>query len=138
MAPTTNGPDGSAQAGRLVGSWFHSYEEDRPGMAVFRPASFPFPRARGPRDSLTLEPDGSAAVGLPGPADRTEQAPATWWLADGEVVVESEDGRTLHLAVGGGDQTVLIMRPDMPGRRGPGGIAAGPREGQDDDGHTGG
>ena len=113
-------PGGGAM---LVGQWFHSHEEDRPGEAVYRPTSFAFPRARMPRDSITLGPDGSAAVGQPGPADRADQTPATWHVAGNQVVVDTEGGRTLRLTVGELDQTVLIMRSVQ-------------REGRDDDEHT--
>ncbi|MCK0112455.1 hypothetical protein MWU75_09930 [Ornithinimicrobium sp. F0845] len=100
----------------LRGQWFHSHEEDQPGVAVYRPTSFAFPRARMPRDSITLGPDGSASVGRPGPADRTDQTPATWRVVDDQVVVETEDGRALHLTVGGLDQTALLMTSTETGR----------------------
>ncbi|NLG21316.1 MAG: hypothetical protein GX555_07800 [Actinomycetales bacterium] len=117
------GADEPAEAAQLIGPWFHSHEEDSPGVVVYRPASFAFPRARMPRDSITLGPDGSAAVGQPGPADRADQTPATWHVAGNQVVVDTEGGRTLRLTVGELDQTVLIMRSVQ-------------REGRDDDEHT--
>lgn len=32
----------------IIGTWFHSYEEDTDTARVYRPRGFPFPRSRGP------------------------------------------------------------------------------------------
>jgi hypothetical protein len=76
---------------KLVGQWFHSYEEDETGRRVFRNASFDFPRSRAPRPLLTLAEDGTATFGQPGPADETIASRGTWEL----------DGDVLTLSVGG-------------------------------------
>ncbi|WP_329332347.1 hypothetical protein OG866_05805 [Streptomyces sp. NBC_00663] len=42
----------------LIGTWVHSYEEDSPGVTVYRPAGYPFPPARG-RRGLEFAADGT-------------------------------------------------------------------------------
>ncbi|QDO89591.1 hypothetical protein FNH13_15660 [Ornithinimicrobium ciconiae] len=108
----------------LVGQWFHSHEEDSPGLEIYRPDSFAFPPARMPRESIVLGAGGDAAVGRPGPVDRPETTTGTWHLVGDEVVVEAGDGRTLHLTVGGTGQAALVMR-------------AGRAEGHEHDQHAG-
>lgn len=99
----------------LAGQWFHSHEEDSADLAVYRPSAFPFPRGRLPRESITLRPDGSADLGRPGPVDRAERTPGRWHLEDAEVVIDTGDGRSLRLTVGGPDHSVLMMLPTGTG-----------------------
>ncbi|MEU6375574.1 hypothetical protein [Streptomyces sp. NPDC046909] len=42
----------------LIGSWVHAYEEDSPGVTVYRPAGYPLPPARG-RRGLEFAADGT-------------------------------------------------------------------------------
>ncbi|MFD2081717.1 hypothetical protein SAMN05421678_11776 [Actinopolymorpha cephalotaxi] len=53
----------------VQGSWTHSFEEDTPGIEVYRPTdTFPFPPARG---RVRLVFDGDQVVEwAPGPDDR--------------------------------------------------------------------
>ena len=72
--------------------WVHSHEEDTPSGQVFRPASFPFPRARG-RRSFELKPDGRLLARDIGPDDRGVITEGTWELHGDEL--------RLHLGSGG-------------------------------------
>lgn len=71
----------------LIGSWVHSHEEDGDGVQVFRPAGYPFPPSRG-RDSFTLEADGRAAIGTPGPDDRGVSAAGHWELSGSALTMQ--------------------------------------------------
>jgi hypothetical protein len=66
----------------LCKRWFHSHEEDTADQAVFRPASFKFPPARG-RDGFELRADQSMLELRIGPTDRIEEIPGKWKLDDG-------------------------------------------------------
>lgn len=88
-----------AAAARITGEWFHSHEEDSPGVVVYRPSSFDFPPARMPRERITLSAGGRAAVGSPGPADRADQTPARWSLVADQVVVDVDAGPTLRFTL---------------------------------------
>ena len=66
---------------QVPGTWLHSREEDGTETTVFRPASYPFPPARG-RRGFQLAADGTATAIGPGPGDRTAAAPrGTWTFA---------------------------------------------------------
>lgn len=55
----------------VQGSWTHSFEEDAPGIEVYRRTdTFPFPPARRGRERLTFDGD-QVVVSVPGPDDRT-------------------------------------------------------------------
>src|SRR6476659_5830028 len=86
----------------LVGSWVHSHEEDGDGVVVFRPAGYPLPPARG-RDSFTLQADGTAAVGTPGPDDRGASDTGRW--------VISGSALTVHLPHRNSAYDVLSVEP---------------------------
>lgn len=105
---------GAGGAG-LVGDWYHSLEEDTGGCVVYRPAIFEFPRARMPRRSLHLGPDGVASIGEPGAGDRRTRRPARWSLVDDLLTIEVETMTwTLHVEVRA-DGTLL--RSDTAQRR---------------------
>ena len=61
-------------------SWGHSFEEDHDGVAVYRPAGFSFPRARG-RGGLEFRPDGTFVDVDAGPADAGRVQPGSWEAA---------------------------------------------------------
>lgn len=107
-------PDQSTATARIIGEWFHSHEEDSPGVVVYRPSSFEFPRARMPRESLTLSAGGRAAVGTPGPADRAEPTSAQWSLVGEQVVVDVGDGRTLRFTIDQQDLAAPVLRTASP------------------------
>lgn len=113
--------DPAVAAAHLIGQWFHSHEEDSPGVEIYRPSSFDFPRARMPRDSVTFSTDGRAAVGAPGPADRTDHTPGQWSLVDDQVMVEAGDGARLR----------FTLEADRAAPR----LRTTPSEGQDHDHH---
>ena len=62
---------------QLVGSWSHSHEEDHEGVQVFRSREYDLPPSRG-RETFTLNSDGTAVTGLPGPDDRGTSTDGTW------------------------------------------------------------
>lgn len=75
---------------RLVGSWFHSYEEDTASAentaseenaastSVYRPDVYPFPLSRRPRSGLEFRPDGTFVERQPGPDDRLQETDGHW------------------------------------------------------------
>ncbi|MEC4019216.1 hypothetical protein [Streptomyces sp. H27-D2] len=83
----------------LFRSWVHSYEEDTEGVAVYRPADFPFPPARG-RRGLELAADGTFTGHPIGRGDAPDAVTGHWQAAD--------DGRRL---------AVTFPDPDRPDRR---------------------
>ena len=75
---------GTVDPAHLEQRWTHSHEEDTPSGQVFRPASFPFPRARG-RRSFELKPDGRLLARDIGPDDRGVTTEGTWELHGDEL-----------------------------------------------------
>lgn len=75
---------------RLHKRWVHSHEEDRDDVAVFRPATFDLPPARG-RRSIELRDDGSYVEAFPGPADVPQEAGGRWSL-DGDRLALDPNG----------------------------------------------
>ena len=65
----------------LPGAWGHSFEEDHDGVAVYRPAGFAFPRARG-RGGLELHPDGTFLDVDAGPGDAGRAREGSWETAE--------------------------------------------------------
>lgn len=113
-APDPVRSEQSTAAARIIGEWFHSHEEDSPGVTVYRPSSFEFPRARMPRDSITLSTGGRAAVGAPGPADRADRTPGQWSLVGDQVVVDVGDGPTLRFTLDEQDRAAPQLRTAQP------------------------
>ena len=70
-------------AAALAGTWVRSHEEDTDDCAVYRPAGFAFPPARG-RGGFTLNADGSATEFGPGAADQPVSGHARWALGGGD------------------------------------------------------
>jgi len=101
---------------KLAGRWFHSHEEDEGERVVYRNEAFDFPPARAPRDSLVIEPDGTAAVGHPGPADRTVSTPGTWEVS-GDVLRVVTTGAPVEWEVEMLDENLLILRRLSKGDR---------------------
>jgi hypothetical protein len=61
------------------GKWRHSFEEDQPGVEVYRPAdSFAFPPARRGRETLDFGGTGALTIGAPGPDDRSRETSGSW------------------------------------------------------------
>jgi hypothetical protein len=61
----------------LFRRWMHSHEEDDGDLRVYRPASYPFPPARG-RRGLEFKPDGELVLYGPGPSDKPEATTGRW------------------------------------------------------------
>ncbi|HEY3491584.1 MAG TPA: hypothetical protein VGK43_01455 [Solirubrobacterales bacterium] len=77
---------------RLYKRWVHSHEEDRDDEAVFRPADFDLPPARG-RRSIELRGDGSYVEVFPGPTDAPQEAGGRWSLEDDRLALQPEGDR---------------------------------------------
>lgn len=57
----------------LAGSWTHSFEEDEPGVSVYRlTQSFAFPPARRGRATLEFGNADEVLTDVPGPDDRQQ------------------------------------------------------------------
>jgi hypothetical protein len=97
-------------ASKLVGLWFRSHEEDEGGHRVYRDQSYDFRLSRAPRPSLTLEEDGTATFGRPGPADETISSPGTWELAD-NVLTLSAPGTREVWEIESLEEGRLVLRP---------------------------
>ncbi|MEU4212387.1 hypothetical protein AB0F13_20705 [Streptomyces sp. NPDC026206] len=97
----------------LFQSWVHSFEEDADGAAVYRPADYPFPPARG-RRGLEFARDGTFIDHPIGRGDAPDTVPGHWQLAEGRLLTvsfpaaERPDRRweILHC-----DEHVLKIRP---------------------------
>ena len=81
---------------RLTGRWMHSHEEDTADVAVYRPASYDFPPARG-RNGFEFSADGRATyIGIAA-TDGSNQIPGRWEL-DAPNRVRVTDGGRAHPA----------------------------------------
>ena len=85
----------------IGGTWFHSYEEDTQGVAVYRPKGFAFPPSRG-RPGIEFGENGSYVEISPGADDRGALSRGQWRdLGAGEIEVSLPEGRqarcTLHV-----------------------------------------
>lgn len=74
---------------KLLGTWFLSHEESTATRAFYRPATYEFPPVRAARRSMTIKPDGTALVGIRGPADASQAVPVAWNLANGVLSLSS-------------------------------------------------
>jgi hypothetical protein len=86
---------------RLFQRWGHSFEEDHEGVAVYRPAGYGFPRARG-RDAIEFRADGSYVDWAIGPGDARQPRAGTWELGD--------DGRLLITTAAGERRAVEVVQ----------------------------
>ena len=89
--------------------WMHSHEEDTPSGQVFRPASFPFPRARG-RRSFELKPDGRLLAREIGPDDRGVTTEGTWELHGDELRLHLGSGGTRVYRIEEASRERLVLR----------------------------
>lgn len=67
----------------LIGRWVHAFEEDEPGVRVFRRAGTPLPPARG-RVTLDVGPGLITQRSSPGADDRPGAAGASKLLLSGQ------------------------------------------------------
>ena len=96
------------QAKNLTQTWRHSQEEDQGAVQVYRPASYPFPPARG-REGYTFAPGGQLTKLAIAPTDGTLPLPGHWRWAS---------ARALHLTFDDPSQQdcrleVLELTPDL-------------------------
>ena len=98
-------------APELFQYWGHSFEEYEAGMAVYRPATHPFPPARG-RDGLELRADGSAVRWRIGRGDAPEPAEGQWRMDSAGGVVLSfplGDQTSADAAAGLGGESIEVV-----------------------------
>jgi hypothetical protein len=88
----------------LIGTWVHAYEEDSPGVTVYRPAGYPLPPARG-RRGLEFAADGTFTERPLGPGDAPGRRTGRWAPADPE-------GRRLALSLPGADRRLEVLHVD--------------------------
>lgn len=100
---------------KLHGTWFESSEESQGERIVYRGPSFDFPRARAPRRSLTLKPDGSVSVGGLGPADAAVRSAAKWEIED-DVLTITGPGIRESYRIDSAGEDILILRRTSSGR----------------------
>ncbi len=85
----------------LARRWMHSFEEVHDGIAVYRPADYPFPPARG-RAGIEFSDDGSFTEWAIGRGDAREPVPGRWQTATaGTLAVTTERG---------GDQVLEVVQ----------------------------
>jgi hypothetical protein len=97
----------------LVGTWLHAHEEDTETEAVYRPADFDFPPARG-RRGYEFRPDHTGAyIGIAA-RDGSARTPCKWRLrkkgAGLEIGLTFDDGRKEVLRVTSLDNERLVLR----------------------------
>ena len=92
--------------------WVHSHEEDENGLEVFRPHSYPFPRARG-RNGFEVKKNGEFILYKIARGDGSEEVPGRW-KAEGKnrIIVSFDDRetRTLTIEVVTYDKDILKIR----------------------------
>jgi hypothetical protein len=92
-------PDRPARGEPLFDTtWVHVFEEDTADGDVYRPETSDIPLSRRPRRRLTLMPDGTARIGVPGPDDRPRDVNATW-RQEGDAIVVSPTGSSETMRV---------------------------------------
>ena len=79
-------PPSNCLTSMIEGMWLHSYEEDHDGILVFRPPSFDFPMARGPREGFRFDRDGKFIRYGIGPTDRGSSQAGTWRMSSPGVI----------------------------------------------------
>jgi hypothetical protein len=96
----------------LPGRWMHSFEEDHDDVAVYRPSSYEFPRARG-RDGLEFASDGSFTEWAAGRGDARQPVPGRWRAGDAdrlEVSTERSGAQVLEIVHLGPDRLEVRRR----------------------------
>jgi hypothetical protein len=92
--------------------WVHVFEEDTADGEVYRPETDDVPLSRRPRRRLSLSPDGSARVLVPGPDDRLVETPATWEAEGVQLVIRpnGDDQRKNVIRIRDRSPTRLVVR----------------------------
>ena len=92
--------------------WVHSFEEDTGDVKVYRPATYPFPRARG-REGIEFLPEGSVVYSAIGRGDAPEPIRGQWRAEESgpvEIAFEGQarEPRRLEIVEAGDD--ILRLR----------------------------
>ena len=91
--------------------WVHAFEEDAPGVLVYRQSTGEVPLSRRPRDGFELRRNGTAQVFTGGPDDRAVARAATWKeTPDGVIDVTGANGETFRIVKRTGER--LFVRRD--------------------------
>jgi hypothetical protein len=79
--------DGVNGTTAIIGTWFHSYEEDTENAEVYRRTGFAFPLSRG-RPGMEFRSDGSYVEIGPGADDRGATSRGQWRdLGGGQIAI---------------------------------------------------
>jgi hypothetical protein len=93
--------------------WVHAYEEDTPTDAVYRPAHYELPPARGGRTGFELRPDQTVTnVGI-GRTDVPEETTGSWELEEDDVPtvrIHLNTGETRRLPILSLEKDRLVVR----------------------------
>lgn len=96
----------------LYQRWLHAHEEDTPATAVYRPANYPLPPARG-RDGFDLGPDHAFRhLGI-GRGDARSEIGGKWELKPGDppmLILKLSDGEERQLAIISVEKDRLVVR----------------------------
>jgi len=92
-------------------SWIHSHEEDEGDAMVFRPSTFALPPSRG-RHGFSLNPDGTAVLTGPDPADRLTSGSGEWHIEDpNRLVIDSAQiGRRVFEITSASPDKLVVKR----------------------------
>ncbi|MFV9428881.1 hypothetical protein [Rhodococcus sp. 5G237] len=100
----------------IIGTWFHSYEEDTDTARVYRPRGFPFPRSRG-RPGFEFRQDGTYVEYDGGPDDRGRARVGQWQdLGHGRVrtvLPETDPNPHVHTVLSVDDE-ILTFESGQP------------------------
>lgn len=89
--------------------WIHSFEEDRVGMRIFRPADFPFPPARG-REGFEIFSDGRFIHHPIGQADEWVSLHGSWRMIAPNlcrVIIKNRPSLDMEILESGPDKLVV-------------------------------
>ena len=85
-------PDGTLDLPKaLFTEWRHSHEEDKPGVKVFRPSSYKFPRSRG-RTGFDIKQNGDFVQYEIAPTDGLAKKTGRWKAAGKDAITVSFPG----------------------------------------------
>lgn len=103
------GRDRSGDARDLTGRWYRlTPAESGTDTGIYRPADYPFPASRMPREGLELRADGTATLHGPGPDDRTTTEVGTWSVGPDA----AHPAGTVVVDVGDEHRLLQVMTPD--------------------------
>jgi hypothetical protein len=77
---------------------------------VFRPSGTQFPRARGGRETMELEPEGELRHRASGPDDRRVETTGSWTLEGNELTLEKSGSPERYRVDLVDDQQLVLQR----------------------------